>query len=306
MFAKTLLKNVKISTKFNILLMIAIALGAALSGMALATVLEREAQSDVATQATLLMQTMNSLRDYTQESVNPLLEKRLETETAFIPQAIPNFSVREVFEKFRTQPDYQKFFYKDATLNPTNPRDRADEFEASLIERFRNASELKELSGFHTVPEGQFFYIARPLVLNDQTCLQCHSTPAIAPKSLIATYGSKNGFNWKLNEVQTAQIIFVPVEAVLEHSSRSLLVIVGVLLGVFVLIFLLINILLQEAIIRRIRKIANTANAVSMGEFNASFDEDSKDEIGALAIAFNRMRSSLQIAMEMIQHRKNS
>jgi len=300
MFAKTLLRDAKISTKFNLLLVSVLIFGTVLSGIALATILQQRAQTEVATQATILMQTMNSVRDYTQERVNPLLAKRLETESSFTPEAIPNFSVREVFEKFRSTPQFDQFFYKDASLNPTNRRDLADDFEATLLQRFQNDANLKELSGFHTAFEGKVFYIARPLTITNQNCLQCHSDPKLAPKSQIATYGDKNGFGWKLNQIVAAQIVLVPADAVLAQMYRSLLLMLGVLFGILSLMFLFINFLLKKVIIQRIRRIAKTANAISTGDLNMNFEEPSKDEIGGVAIAINRLRSSLKIAMDLL------
>jgi hypothetical protein len=39
-----------------------------------------------------------------------------------------------VFERLRQTETYANFSYKDATLNPTNPKDKADDFETALIE----------------------------------------------------------------------------------------------------------------------------------------------------------------------------
>lgn len=304
MLIRTRLKDAKISTKFNLLLIFVFIVGIALSGGALSTVLQQRAQLEVTAQATLLMQTMNSLRTYTQTQVNPLLLEELETEPAFVSESVPTYSVREVFEILRQNEDYTDFFYKDATLNPTNLRDKADDFEAGLIERFRQEPEIKELSGFHTLPEGKVFYIARPFALTDPSCLQCHSTPAAAPKSQITTYGPDNGFNWKLNEVITAQVVSVPAEAVLNNARRSLALVMGILFSIFTIVILLINFLLNKAVIRRIKGIARAAHATSTGEMNADFKDNSKDEIGALAAAFRRMKSSLTISMEMLNQRK--
>jgi hypothetical protein len=48
------------------------------------------------------------------------------------------------------------------------------------------------------------------VTITDQACLTCHSTAAAAPAALIQTYGSANGFGWKLNETIGAQILSVP------------------------------------------------------------------------------------------------
>jgi HAMP domain-containing protein len=133
--------------------------------------------------------------------------------------------------------------------------------------------------------------------------LRCHSTPDRAPKSQIATYGASNGFGWNLNEIQTAQIVSVPAEAIFDRANKALMLVLGILLGVFAAILFLINYLLRRTVIRPIRQISRTAEAVSLGEMDTEFEHKSQDEIGLLAAAFNRMKSSLQISMNLLNQR---
>ncbi|WP_026734194.1 c-type heme family protein [Fischerella sp. PCC 9605] len=304
MFFNKRFRDTNIGTKFNIFLMLIFILSITLSGGVLSTVLQHTAQNEITSQAKILFQAVNSVRNYTQERVNPLLVARLETEAAFIPEAIPTFSVREVFENFRKSEEYKNFFYKDAAPNPTNLRDKADEFETKLVEEFRRNSKKKEDYGFRDLPEGKVFYIARPFIITEQKCLQCHSTPAQAPKSLLSSYGSEHGFGWKLNDIVAAQIVYVPAEEVFDSVRRSFSLIMGVLICIFAIILIVINVLLKKAVIQRIKSIANTAQKVSTGNMHVDFTENSKDEIGALAVAFNRMKSSLEIAMKLLKHKK--
>ncbi|MBH8554202.1 DUF3365 domain-containing protein [Nostocaceae cyanobacterium CENA357] len=300
-----MLKNLKIGTKFNLILMLVFLVSIFVSGAILSRVLEQRAQNEVTSQAQILIKTMNSVRNYTQNKVNPLLAPRLETESVFIPETVPAFSATEVFETFRKNEEYQNFLYKEATLNPTNLRDKADSFETKLVERFRNEPKTKELSGFRTLPEGEVFYIARPLAITEQKCLRCHSTPDQAPKSQLTTYGTKNGFGWQLNEIIAAQTISVPSEDVFQNAHQSWLLIMGLLITIFAIVILLINFLIKKTVIQRIRKIEKIAQKVSTGDMSADFDEKSHDEIGGLAAAFNRMKSSLKIAMDILNQQNN-
>ncbi len=297
------LLNAKIGAKFNSLLVLSFFVGILLSSLMLSSVLQQRAEYEISVKADLLMQTMNSLRYYTQDRVNPLLKPQLETASTFIPEAIPTYSVREVSEYLRKNDKYHDFFYKDAALNPTNPRDQADSFETALVERFRQQPELKELSGFRSTPEGKKFYTAHPFKIEEKRCLECHSRPDIAPKSLLVTYG-EHGFGWQLNQVIAAQMVYVPSEKVFDETWRAFFSVMLVIMTIFFAVILLINFLLKKVVIQRIKNIAKTANAVSTGEINANFEENSKDEIGLLAIAFERMRSSLLIAMDLLKQQK--
>lgn len=295
-----MLKNLKIGTKFNLILMLVFLVSILISGFALSRVLEQKAQNEVTSQALILIKTMNSVRSYTQNKINGLLAPRLATESAFIPETVPAYSATEVFENLRKNPEYKNYLYKEATLNPTNLRDKADNFETKLVERFRQNPKMQEISDFRDFPDGQVFYIARPLAVTQQSCLQCHSTPDQAPKSQLATYGTENGFGWKLNEIIAAQIISVPSEDVFASANQTWNLIMGLLVAIFAIVVLLINYLIKKTVIQRIRKIEKIAQQVSTGDMSADFAEKSHDEIGGLAAAFNRMKASLEIAMNLL------
>ncbi len=85
---------------------------------------------------------MNSVRQYTSENVNKHVKPLLDQRSQFISETVPGYSARQVFEFFRKGKDYEDFLYKEATLNPTNPLNKADGFEASLVENFRRDPEL--------------------------------------------------------------------------------------------------------------------------------------------------------------------
>jgi HAMP domain-containing protein len=296
-----MLKNLKIGAKFNLLLTLVFVISIFVSGAALSRVLQQMAQNEVTSKAQILIQTMNSVRNYTQSHINPLLTPKLDTEPAFIPETVPAFSATEVFEHLRKEPEYKNFFYKEATLNPTNLRDKADSFEAQLVERFRSDLGTKQISGFRNIPEGTIFYIAQPLAVKEQQCLRCHSTPDQAPKSQLATYGTKNGFNWKLNEIVSAQIISVPSQEIFDSVHRTWSLLMGLFISIFVIIVLLINFLIRRTVLHRIKKMERIAQQVSTGDMTTNFDDQSKDEIGGLAAAFNRMKYSLEIALKLLK-----
>ncbi len=293
----------KIGTKVNIILTIVFIGGILISGIALSSVLHQKAENEVTSKALDMMQFANSIRQYTNDRVQPLLLPKVETQEQFIPESIPSFSLREVFEILRKNPEYANVIYKDATLNPTNLRDKADKFEADIVQRFSQEAGLKDLSGFRTISEEKMFYTARPFKIEEQSCLRCHTTPELAPKSQIVTYGRENGFGWKLNDIVATQIVYVPVEEVFKSFNQSFVLILGVLGIIFTAIIIAINLLLKKTVLRRIKRIATVAEQVSVGDMDADFGKQSKDEIGALAEAFNRMKYSLEIALNMLNNK---
>ncbi|KOP26699.1 histidine kinase [Hapalosiphon sp. MRB220] len=298
-------KNLKIGTKINLILIVVFILSILVTSTTLSTLLQHSAQNEVTSKAIILMRTINSVRKYTQERINPLLKSRLETDTQFISETVPAFSAIKVFENFRKDDEFKSFIYREAAINPTNLRDKADSFETEILQRFRTNSKIQEIIGFRNLPQGQIFYIARPLAITELSCLECHSTVEKAPKSLLASYGRKNGFGWQLNEIVAAQIISVPSQEVFDDADHNWSMIMGLMIAIFAIVILVLNLLIKRVIVQRIKSIEKIAQQVSVGKMNIDFEEKYNDEIGGLAVAFNRMKYSLEIALNLLKKNEN-
>ncbi|MBR8833274.1 MAG: DUF3365 domain-containing protein [Stigonema ocellatum SAG 48.90 = DSM 106950] len=133
-----MLDNFKLATKFTLLLSLVFIGSILFSGFALSQALEQKAKDEINYQGQILIEMVNSVRSYNDNHLNNLLEPNLKNQARFVPETIPTFAAREVFETLRKSKEYSNFLYKDATLNPTNLRDKADDFETHLIERLLN------------------------------------------------------------------------------------------------------------------------------------------------------------------------
>ena len=70
----------------------------------------------------------------------------------------------------------------------------------------------------------------------------------------------------------------------------------------FAAVFLVINVLLSLLIVRPIRRMSAAADLISTGDFSQpEFDGQGRDEVAVLSKSFNRMRRSLEKAMQMIE-----
>ena len=199
----------------------------------------------------------------------------------------------------RSIPDYS---YKEATLNPTNPRNRAADWEADVVNIFRNTPATAEVIGERDTPAGRSLYLSRPIQIKNKRCLDCHSTVEAAPKTMLDLYGNANGFGWKMDEVIGAQIVSVPMTVPIERARNTFRTFMGSLAAVFVAIFVLLNLMLYTMVIRRVTHLAGIADQVSLGNMDAGeFKARSKDEIGVLTEAMGRMKASLVQAMKMLE-----
>jgi HAMP domain-containing protein len=284
--------------KFNLVftLMFLIALGA--TGYVSWNLLERNARDEIAQNARLLMDAALATRTYTSGQVNPLLETQMKY--TFLPQSVPAFAATEVFADLRKK--HTEYGYKEAVLNPTNPRNRAVDWEADVITQFRGSSDWKELVGERITPTGNSFYVARPIRVSSASCLRCHSTVDAAPKTLLERYGSANGFGWNLNEVVGAQIISVPTRVPLDRARQTFTVFMGSIGAVFLVIGIALNLMLWAMVIRPVSRLSQFADRVSLGELDIpDFKRSSNDEVGVLARSISRMRTSMVQAMKMLE-----
>ena len=286
-----------LSTKFNLVLVSVLVVGLAITGVLSYRILQENARRQIVEQAGLMMEAALAVRGYTVGEIRPLLAPHMGEK--FLPQIIPAYAATQAFEKLRELHD--EYSYKEATLNPTNPRDRASDWEADIVQHFRNHADAKEVVGVRDTPTGSSLYLARPIRINNEGCLVCHSTPDVAPPTMVALYGDSNGFGWKLDEVVGAQVVSVPTSVPIERARRAFVTFMGALVAVFVLITIVLNVMLRRIVIRPVTVMAGIADEVSHGNMQADpFDQKGKDEIATLAGSFNRMRRSLEKAMKML------
>ena len=293
-----MLKKLKLRQKFTAALLLILLGGVLLSHLTLSSVLRQNAEAEITETALLLMETMNSVRSYTSEHVRPELASQMDRQ--FLPETVPAYSAREVFENLRKNFDYDEFFYKEATLNPTNLRDKADGFEAELVANFKADANKTEVNGMRVAQGRKTFYIARPISVSKQSCLECHSTAAKAPPSMIDFYGPNNGFGWQMNEIVGAQMISVPASTVISKANKATFFLVGIVSAIFALILFLVNLLLSRQVVAPLKRMARTAEEVSRGNLSIEFQQGSNDEVGMLARSFTRMKRSLVLAMERV------
>lgn len=288
----------KLLWKFNLVLLGIFVLGFVVAGYVSYQVLQANAREEIVQNARLMMEAALSSRTYTNTQVKPLLDTQLKY--AFLPQTVPAYAATEMFNEMRKKhPDYG---YKEATLNPTNPRDRASDWEADVINVFRQSKDTLELVGERDTPTGRALYLARPIQVQSPACLVCHSTIEVAPKTMTELYGTANGFGWKLNDIIGAQVVSVPMSVPIKRANETFRTFMLSLAGVFLVTFVLLNVMLHLMVIRRVMRLSAIADQVSLGNMDAGdFRTRSRDEIGVLTEALGRMKVSLVQAMKMLE-----
>lgn len=288
----------KITTKFGFGLAVVFAIGLVVAGAISYTVLQKNAREEVITRAGLMMDAALAIRGYTIKEVRPLLKPHMAEK--FLPQTVPAYAATQNFATVREKnPDYH---YKEATINPTNPRNKATDWETDIVSSFKDNTSLNEIIGERDTPTGRSLYLARPIRIKNEACLSCHGLVADAPSSMIELYGDANGFGWKLNEVIGSQIVSVPMAVPVKKANSAFILFMSSLMSIFVVIFILTNFMLRKMVVNPVNKIAGLADKISHGDMNhEGFEANGDDEISELGRSFERMRVSLKKAMSMLE-----
>ena len=283
--------------RINAALIVVFAVGATLTGIACRTVLEGNAEREIRNEAGLMIDSALAARDYTEAQIGPLLAAQMQTQ--FLPQSIPFYAATEQF--LRVHADRPEYSYQEATLNPMNPRDRATDWQADIIQRFRNEPSMKEFVGERDTPMGRALYLARP-IRAEAGCLACHGLASAAPRTVVARYGSDNGYGWQAGDVIGTQVVSVPIARAEASASSAFRVFLAALTGVFVALLVVVNLVLYLLVVRPVRHMAQIADQLSVGDTSAGeFPASGGAEIAALGRAFNRMRKSLDKALKLLE-----
>jgi protein-histidine pros-kinase len=288
----------KLLLKFNLMYFLVFAVGFAAAALIARDLLQRDARDEVLDRARLLMEKASVVSAYTAEHIAPLLETQMKY--TFLPESIPSYAAIETLHKLQSK--YPDYAYKRAMLNPTNPRDRAVEWEADLITQFKTSPDTQEFVGERDTPAGPSLFIARPLKITNGACLRCHTSADAAPRTLVEKYGPNNGFGWTMNEVLGTEVVSLPLAVPLRKADHALGVVLALLAAVFLSIGILLNLMLYQLVIRPVSRLSALSDRVSLGELDApEFSTRSRDEIGVLAESFTRMRKSLLHAMKLLE-----
>ena len=282
--------------KFNLVLLVVFAVGLGATGYISHELLHRNARDEVLRAAGVMMEASLSMRHYTVANVRPLL---VYDQDKFLPESVPAFAATQVMAQLRKK--YPDFSYKEAALNPTNPRNRAADWETDILNVFRGDAAKNEISGMRDTPTGRSLYLARPMRIKDEACLSCHTTAAMAPPAMVKLYGPNNGYGWKLDEVIAAQIVSVPMNLAIKNANNAFVTFISSIALVFAVLFIVLNVMLTQLIVEPITQLSEIADQISKGKANvAELPAQGRDEVAQLGQAFNRMRRSLEKAISLI------
>jgi signal transduction histidine kinase/AmiR/NasT family two-component response regulator/HPt (histidine-containing phosphotransfer) domain-containing protein len=289
----------KLSIKFNLAIasLLITALGA--TAWMLIQHQERAATAALLLRAQTVLSFGQACREYVGSRLRPALSSYGDE---FIPEAhSATLVTRETFAEFRKQlPAYS---FREASLNPLNLANRADEQETELIRRFQSEPELNEIFGLRDKAGEQEFFLARPITVT-QDCLRCHDRPERAPPALVARYGTTHGYGWKEGDVTSAIMIAVPARDIYQEQASIRNKLLGIFGGLAVVLMAMLSFMFNRLVSGRVRRMADVMREVAAAPTGSlRVGDRSRDELGLTAQTFDGMADSLQEAHRSMEQR---
>jgi signal transduction histidine kinase len=201
-------------------------------------ILKQNAINSAYETANLYLKSHEAARQYVAEELRPVLLRELPGR--FLVQGMSRSYVAGSISR-RTLKELPGYGFKNASLNPRNPMNKADELETRIISEFGNKRDVREWKGLIEDQGVQYYALAHAGSPIEESCLSCHGDPKAAPKELVEQYGPVAGFHRKVGERVDALMVYIPVHYALENARRTVAVFIGIYTVFFGIIFYLIN-----------------------------------------------------------------
>jgi len=229
-----------------------------------------------------------SILDFADILLESRNEKFFSGASSEIPQEIQN----DIFDKF-TDISQGKVFFKEASLNPTNPKNKATKYESEEIAYFKKYKESKEHHRNISDNGKEFFMVSRP-ILAEQKCTMCHPS-------------------WVKGDVIAAENVRIDLESFQNDLSN---VLTTMSTAWFLNIFLVIGailLLFNKEVTERLENLLVAMRRVQKGKFDVSdilknerVKASDKNEIGKAFMALKEMSDGIKPVIDNVVEQSKS
>lgn len=282
--------------KFIIVMGFVCVLGTSGIGISSYKLSERAALEEAKNKGQIIFNSIIATRKFFKNHQKPLVHELVEKDR-FYPDLMSGFSVtRGIWDHFnQTLAGYN---FKQATLDPLHPPNKADAQEVQIIKKFQSNPKLKKLEGLMSKKGEQFFYMAYPIKLEAKGCLRCHGDPKNAPQDQVDIYGIKHGYNWKLGDMVSSFIVYVSIDKALKEAQRTAIILFAVIGGFMLVAIIILGGIMDRTIIQKIEHLSARTQALSLGKgISKALPFHERDELGSMAHGVERLRNSLNRLM---------
>ncbi|MBI5849670.1 MAG: response regulator [Planctomycetes bacterium] len=253
-------------------------------------------EEQIVERARIVLSFGEACREYAHDTLSPAVREH--TSDFVFEAGSATIVTRGTFDALRKRlPDYT---FREASLNPLNLDNLADEDERRLIVRFQTEPDLEEVTGILEKDGRERFFVARPVEVKAR-CVKCHSSPDEVPREVVERYGRDHGYGWKVGDLQNLVMVTVPSGDIRAAQRDVLRVIGGGAIGLVLLLALLIPVTFDGIAGRRLARASQTMERFGRGASDSlRIADPSRDEIGRMCRSFDTMADQVVGAREEV------
>ncbi len=246
----------------------------------------------------LLFNYILSSKEFFRKHQRPQIVDLMNDKERFYPEIMSGFVVmrmeHEIFKK-----KSKGFEFKQATLDPLWPDNKANDDEKQLVDFFKNNPNTAKREGTLKRDGEEYFYIAEPVSIQKKWCLRCHSDPAKAPMDQKEIYGTQSGYNWKFGEIVGVSIVYISVQEAIANAKKNAAFLFAIGSSFLLVTILVIWFFLDKKVVTPITQLSALAEDISVGKnLNQQIAISSADEVGTLAKSINRLQNSVRMLLK--------
>jgi len=287
-----------IRSKF-ILIMVALSLiSSVVVGFVNYRITRQTALDEAKDKGLLLFNYIQASKKFFKKHQRPLIGELLVDKERFYPEIMSGFVVQRMeYEIFKRR--NQGFEFKQATLDPLWPDNKANDDEIKLIRYFEQNPDIGTREGTITRNGIEYFYIAEPVSIDKKFCLKCHSDPAKAPEDQREIYGTEHGYNWKLGDTVGVSIVYISIDKAMAKLKKNTILFLVIGSSFLFLTVCCIWFFLDRKIVAPLLKLSAIAEDISVGKnLGQHITITTKDEVGGLAKSISRLQNSVRMLLK--------
>ena len=259
------------------------------------------AMKDAKREAHYVLESINSVREYISGVQRPLIEQLKQEgilkEDFFDERLLSSSYISREIYNIQKQKYNLDFDYKLVAIAPLNKAHQPNEFEASVLQGFKE-NKFQEFVRIIRDENGSQLFVGLPIKNQSPTCLACHSS-ANAPQQMLEKYGMEGIEIPDVNETVAMISFRIPIRAIFTYHLQEVIVImcaISVIFGLFLLLVYKMHRRGEESKKQTEQLMIHQSRLASMGEMIGNISHQWKQPLAQI--------SSSLINLELYQERK--
>ena len=258
--------------------------------------MKKSVMRDALKQSEIILYEVESIQDYVRNVIRPTAYELTSDDDFILELMSTTYVSLQITSTF--QEKMKGYTYRRVSLNPRNPKNRADTHEEKMAEWFESDRSRTFWQGMVEKENGTFFVSMIPDFIT-KDCLYCHGKPEDAPPKIIERYGNHNGFRFEEGDLAGVNSVSIPISDPLSRLYTMTVVMFVLILGASFCLLIVLNLLFNQLVVSRLFKVIevigeNDAEIKGAGEVYTP----RSDELDTLKESFRHLSSYVRTAQK--------